>query len=660
MLTRQGRAAAVVLAFVFASPAVAQPAADIVVTPTRTPQPIQRAGSAVTVITGEEIARDSIRSVGEILRRVPGLTATQAGGPGQTETVRLRGAESRHTLVLIDGIRVNDPASTGREFDFANLVPSDIERIEVLRGPQSALYGSDAMGGVINIITRRGGPTPRASVSVEGGSYGTREVRGNVSGASGPVDYSFGIAGLETQGFSAFGYRIRRLRPPTPWGFEPDPARRFGATGRLGFALADGVRLEIGGSTNWNRAHYDAGFGTFPDTPSVATGHLHNVYARLLAESFGGVLRNTVTVFHNRTERLLDDVTFGRGGVFCIDRFVLAPDIGRCRAHYDFHGERTGAEYQGDLNMGPVGLLTFGARVEQERANGGSREIVPTLRQRTEDFRAGQTTRSVFALHQITVAERTHLSIGGRVDDVTDVARFATWRATLAHEIFETDTKLRASAGTGGKAPSIYQVYGPYGTRTLEPEHAFGVDAGIDQRLFGGLARLSGTVFLNRFRNLIDFTFDAGRCGPTQFFGCYFNVAKAESVGFELSADVDLVPGFLRLRGAYTNLRATDRETRLALARRPEHEGRIGLAITPVPDLTIEPRVVFVGERFDRPEEVGKLAPYARLDVYADYRLTPNFSLFARAVNLTDTRYEEVLNYGTAGRSFSVGARATW
>ena len=164
-------AAAILIASSGAAFAQSEQSPDIVVTATRTPQPIQRAGSAITVITAEEIAQTSLRSVDDLFRRVPGVSLTQAGGPGQVETVRIRGGDVRHTLVLVDGIRVNDPSSTGREFDFANLVLADIERIEVLRGPQSALYGSDAMGGVINIITKRGRGAPKATIAVEGGSH---------------------------------------------------------------------------------------------------------------------------------------------------------------------------------------------------------------------------------------------------------------------------------------------------------------------------------------------------------------------------------------------------------------------------------------------------------------------------------------------------------
>src|SRR5918997_6510536 len=246
---------------------------DVVVTATRTPQPIQRLGSAVTVITAEEIAKSSARDVADLLRQSPGVTVTQNGGPGQIQTVSLRGGEVRHTLVLVDGIRVNDPSSTGREFDFSTLVLADVERIEVLRGPQSALYGSDAMGGVINIITKRGRGAPKATLAVEAGSYNTKEVRGGVSGGNERIDYSFGFSGLDTSGFSAFGYRIPRFRHLGP--FERDGAERLGATGRGGVELTDDVRLEFGGSTNYNWADYDAAFLPFPDTPSLADQRLH-------------------------------------------------------------------------------------------------------------------------------------------------------------------------------------------------------------------------------------------------------------------------------------------------------------------------------------------------------------------------------------------------
>ena len=664
----------------------AQPASspDLVVTPTRSAQPIQRAGSAITVISAEEIERASARDLGDLLRRSPGVDVTQAGGPGQITTVRLRGGDVRHTLVLVDGIRVNDPSSTGREFDFANLPLGDIERIEVLRGPQSALYGSDAMGGVINIITRKGSGPGRASLTIEGGAYGTKEMRGHVSGATDRVDYAFGFSGFESAGFSAFGYRVGRLQHIAPWGFEPDKDRRLSFSGRIGVMLDDNVRLEVGGSSAFNRAQFDAAFydplfSPFPDTPSLVRSQLHNVYGRLIADSFGGGLRSSVTVFANRTDRLFESWTYGRGGVFCSGSFVLAPGIASCRADTQFYGDRTGVEYQGDVRLGALGTFTFGARIEREQADGFSRAVVPRPAGWTRDFAGEQTTRSLFALHQFSVGDRLHLSIGGRFDEVDSPERFAvpgkdsgnrfaTWRATAAYELRETDTKLRASAGTGAKAPSLYQLFGPFGTPSLQPEESIGVDAGIDQMLADGRVRLSATVFANRYRDLIDFKTNAADCRPGQFFGCYFNMARAYTNGVELSGEVRATD-MVRVRASYTYLRAVGRSPdpvtgilgpSFELTRRPREQGRIGLAFSPVPGLSIEPAVVFVGERFSSPNERDPLPPYARLDAYADYKLDETFTLFARAENLTDTRYEEVKNYGTAGRSFYGGVRARW
>ena len=282
MSTIPHRAMAVALA-VGALPCAAQaqapssplPPPDFVVTPTRTPQAISRAGSAVTVITADEIAKESPKSVADVLRRSPGLTVTESGGPGSSTTVRIRGAESRHTLVLIDGVRVTDPSQASAEFDFAQLVPTDIERIEVLRGPQSALYGSDAIGGVINIITRKGRGAPRVSVGSEAGSYGSKGLRAAVSGGTGALSYAFSLSGYDTAGFSRYGYRIGRIERTRAWPLEADATKRLGASGRVSLALTPNVEVELGGYASLNNAQYDAGFGEVPETPSEGEQRLY-------------------------------------------------------------------------------------------------------------------------------------------------------------------------------------------------------------------------------------------------------------------------------------------------------------------------------------------------------------------------------------------------
>lgn len=622
-------------------------APDIVVTPNRTEQPIQRAGSAISVITAEDIQKSSARNVGDLLQQVPGVTVTQTGGAGRVETARIRGGDVRHTLVLIDGIRVNDPSTTGREFDFSALVLADVERIEILRGPQSALYGSDAMGGVVNIITRRGRTGHRASLEASYGSFNTKEMRGGVSGGNGRAYYSLGFAGVETDGFSAYGYRIPRIERRLP-PLEADGATRMGVTGRVGVHLDEATTIEAGGTLNRNKAAYDSAFGDFPDTPSRATSALNGGYARLIHNGFGGGLRSTVTVFGNETDRKLKDYfTFGPGPLdyFLTDR--------------RFRGDRVGGEYQGDLRLGGFGLLTFGARVERERALGTNQDVFPIPGPRLRDFKGEQETHSAFLLYQHTLGERLHLSLGGRVDDVSGSDRFATGRATLAYEIWETGTKLRGSLGTGAKAPSLFQLHSAFGTQGLESEHSVGVDVGIDQRLFDDALRLSASAFYNRYRSLIDFTTDTAVCAPGQAFGCYFNVARARMQGIELEAEAP-VNRMLRIRGAYTYLQAVDLGTGLELARRPRHQAFLGVAVVPAPNWSLEPRVVFVGGRFSSPGETDRLSPYARLDLLAEYRVNETVALFARAENLTDTRYEEVRDYGTPGRSLYGGVRVTW
>jgi vitamin B12 transporter len=185
-----------------------QELSEIVVTAGRTAEPLSATGSAISVVSGETIATSNPGSLVDALRSVPGLDISENGGPGGTANVRLRGANTGQTLVMIDGIRVNDPTAASGDFEFAMFAPSSIDRIEVLRGPQSALYGSDAMGGVINIITKKGSGPAQFNVRTEAGSYGTVVTQGSLVGTNGPWSYAFTGGGQHSNGFSRYGYRI--------------------------------------------------------------------------------------------------------------------------------------------------------------------------------------------------------------------------------------------------------------------------------------------------------------------------------------------------------------------------------------------------------------------------------------------------------------------
>ncbi|HSP26276.1 MAG TPA: TonB-dependent receptor [Saliniramus sp.] len=627
----------------FSSEALAQDATaapiEFVVTPGRSPQSIQRTGSAVSVVTRRDIEQLNPTTMVDVLRNVPGLHITETGGPGGTANVRLRGANSGQTLVLIDGARVNDPSGASGEFDFSMISPAMIERIEVLRGPQSALYGSDAIGGVINIITKRGRGPMTIATQVEAGSYGTISGAANLFGGSGPWSYAFGVNAARSDGFSTYGYRIRRIEALFP-NLEADGMSRFGGFGRIGYDPGNGFRMEIAGLTAITHADYDAAFGAFPDTPDRAERRLYQGSVRAELDTLGGRLTHSLEVFGNRNDRTFRQERAPFGGT------LANPNITRD----DFIGDRYGVEYQGILGLDRFGSLTAGARIETETGKTYAERIRPHPTPRRNTLDAKQTTRSVFGLWQLPVTDRFDLSFGGRIDDVVGVETFATWRTTAAYRIDETGTKLRASIGTGGKAPTLFQLFSPlYGNASLQSERSLGIDAGFDQTFMEGRALLSVTGFYNRLNNLIGFE-----------NGGYVNVARARTYGAEVALDAELWPEYLRLRVAYTYLIGTDQLTGKRLARRPEHAGRIGLAITPTLKWTIEPSVTFVSSQYNSGGETGKLHPWARLDIATSYRFNNSVEAYARVENVTDARYEETLNYGTSGRAFYAGLKAVW
>lgn len=622
-----------------------QELSEIVVTASRTAEPLSATGSAISVVSGETIATSNPGSLVDALRSVPGLDISENGGPGGTANVRLRGANTGQTLVMIDGIRVNDPTAASGDFEFAMFAPSSIDRIEVLRGPQSALYGSDAMGGVINIITKKGSGPAQFNVRTEAGSYGTVVTQGSLVGTNGPWSYAFTGGGQHSNGFSRYGYRIPSIEARFP-NLESDGFDRIGGSARIGYDAGEGIRLEAGTVQSFTRSAYDAATGAFPDTPASADRLLQTIYGRVGIDSFGGIHTHNVTISNTHTERSFTDYTY---------KTNMLPQNTTAKTS-DYWGNSLGAEYQANLKLGSFGTLIYGAKTQSETAQTFSTNVLPIAGLMTPLLAKQQDTNSVFALWSVPIGERLNVTLGGRVDDVVNVARFETWRATAAYSISETGTKLRASAGTGAKAPTLFQLYdSTYGSLNLTPETSFGYDAGIDQSLFNGRVVLSVTGFANDFNNLINFVSDASR--P---LGYYTNVARAETSGLEVGATVDVLPGLVKINAAYTYLHAVDLTTGLTLARRPQNLARFAVTITPNDRWLIEPRITTVSKRYSSANEVGVVDAYTRVDLYSEYKLDANWKVFARGENILNERYQEVLNFGTTGPALYAGFHATW
>lgn len=406
------------------------------------------------------------------------------------------------------------------------------------------------------------------------------------------------------------------------------------------------MRLETGFLSSFTRSAYDAATGAFPDTPSSANRLINQVWGKATVESFGGVLTQSLNVFETRIDRSFDDVSYKTNMLPANTTSIIS----------DFIGNSAGAEYQATVKVGPLGSVVYGARTQHETADTSMTNVLPVPGPTVPQFSGTQDTNSVFAMWQLPIGERLNVTMGGRLDDVAGVATFGTWRTTAAYSISETGTKFHASAGTGAKAPTLYQLYAPtYGNTALSPEQSFGYDAGIDQSLFDGRVTLSLTGYGNRFSNLIDFVVDGAN--P---LGHYVNITRAETSGVEFGGNVVLLPGLLKLTAAYTYLRSRDLSTGLILARRPEHLARFALSYTPTPDWLIEPRIVTVSTRFSGANETGALAPYTRVDLYSEYKIDKTWKIFARGENIFNEHYQEVLNFGTTGPAIYGGVNATW
>ena len=608
-------------------PVLAAPENPIVVTASRTAQPLSAVGQSITIIGADELQRRQAHSVVEALRLVPGVAFSRTGGQGTATSLYIRGAETDQTVALIDGVKVNDPAAVGGGFNFGPLMTGNLQRIEVLRGPASVIWGSQAIGGVVHLITRLPGDDLAGNVRGEIGWRNSAELVGNVSGRAGPLAASFGAGWFRSDGVSVFS--------EARGGRERDGFENVGANGRLSLAVDANVDLEARAFFAKARTDID-GFPApafaLADTADVARSTQFVGYAGANVRLFDGKLANRFGYAHT-----------------IIDREDRNPDVPT--SGFDALGRTERFEYQGVLSLG-LGRLVFGAEREQSRLFNQSRGAGPV--------RARARIDSLYLQASLAPLEGVDLSAGMRHDDHDQFGGSTIFSGSASLTPNGGRTRVRASYAEGFKAPSLFQLFSSFGNVALAPERSASLDAGVVQQLLEGGVELSATWFRRLTRNQIDFV----SCfnNPAAFctgrpFGTYDNIRRTRGEGVEVAMTLRPVEALTAVVG-YTFLDAVNRDNGRQLARRPRNTAQVSLDAALGHGLSLGGNVQMLDRRFDDVANTRMLPGYVLVDLRAAWALNDRLEFYGRVENLFDARYETVFQYGSPGRGAWVGVRA--
>jgi vitamin B12 transporter len=597
----------------------------VVVTATKVETPSEQLGASISVVNGDDFQTLHYPTVDEALRNVPGVEIRRSGSYGKTSSITIRGANANQVQVLVDGVRVKSP--TLGQVDLSDLSPDLIERIEIIRGAQSTLYGADAIGGVVNIITRKGAGGPlQASVQQEVGNYDTLASRATVSGAYKILNYALSASHFESNGQ-----------------LQNDGNDVDALSARVGATLPRSSSLDF--VFRYNKS--DSGVpvkGVFPGPQPIVP--IINPNARQQSEtSIWSLEGKTHPVEWWETHARLSRYENSSG-------FQDPADPG---VDFDFTAfsqvdvVRKEAEWVNSFFVGKWSTSTLG--LEYRREEGENKGV----------FRAATETPSVFFEQQLRFFDRLFITGGFRVEDNSVFGTTTTERGSVAFLIKETGTRLRGSAGTGFRAPTFNDLFFPdFGNPDLQPEKSLSYDFGVDQRLWRNRIRVGLTYFQNNFTNLITCCVPL----PTAPFGGPVNVGRARSAGIEFTSEVDVLPNLVaQLNYTYTDSEnlATDRP----LPREPRHRWNVGLTWEPVTRLSLFTQVHVVTEQFETFGEVYN-GGYTRVDVGGTWRILdrtgwlPKLELTARIQNLLNERYAEVRGFPALGINALVGLRASF
>ncbi len=578
----------------------------IVVTATRTETPLSQLGSSVTVVTAEEIEEKQLTQVLDVLRSVPGVNIVQSGPRGTATSAYLRGTDTRHTLVLIDGIEFRDTSSIGGGSNLANISTENIERIEVVKGAQSVIYGSDAIGGVINIITKKGSRNRSTSASLEGGSYNTREASAAISAPG----ISAAVSTTTTDGFSSYNEKD---------GFsEKDGYKKTSFMLNSGHSLSESLAYNLSFHLTDSESEFDSYDWTFTPadtdakTDSLETAAKGELIFSLLQDVWTLKLGSSISSANHKTSGTYDN--------------------------YEYDGDIKKAEVLNTIRAGELQTLLLGFEIEKEDYQSSYGDSGDTL------------NRAVYIQDQLKISDFA-ISVGARLDNHQEFGNEVTWRIAPSYVVPYCGAHLHASVGTGFKAPSLFQLYYPYGGNAdLDPETSLSYDIGFDQKLLSNSIVLSATWFHNDIEDYINWYGD-------WLTGGYENIEELTTEGVETSIGwypLELIS--FKLGYTYTDSETDDGSRK---ARIPLHKGSFDISIYPLDNLQLTTSILYTGEREDGAAN-ETLDAYTLVNLSGSYQVCDYAKLFARIDNLFDEDYEEVAGYGTAGLSAYAGLKVTF
>ena len=609
----------------------------VVVVANRAPEPLSKVGNSVTVLDQQAIQDTQKIDVSDLLATTSGITFSRNGGPGTSTNVYIRGADSDHTFVLLDGVVLNDPSLIGGNFDFGNLLVGDISRIEILRGAQSTLYGSQAIGGVINIVTTEPHPGFGADVQAEGGSLGTALLKAGIGDKSDNWSFRLGATHYATDSVPALDERYG--------GTIPDPFHDSVLSGRATYNFTPDVQFDERAYWTESRVFYDG----YPPPDYVLANYpqyedvrqLFN-YTGLNSNFFDDHLKNRVAYEYTTTEH---------------EDFNSAVDP--ITQSDSYKGSNSRVEYQGTWAIAESYQAVFGVQEQKSWA-----DITPDAPAHAETGQVGE-----YVQLQGEVSQGLTLTAGARHDHYDTFGQHYTGQVAAAWSL-PTSTVLRASWSQGYKAPSLYELYSPYGNSTLQPEESTGGDAGVEQHVWNDRVMFSATYFSTQFKNLIEFEDCPGSplCDTLgQAGGYYANLDRAKASGLELQASAALTSA-LAISGNYSHIKTIDETPESPtydqqLFQRPENAANLSLDYTWPHSVKTTIAARYGGPSLDQnfnvyPTATVRLGGYTLLDLRVSYQLTDKLELYARVDNLTNKWYETIFQYGTWGRTAIAGVRA--